>query len=64
MSPSCEHVRPTRTRREFVRDAFCGFGGLALASLLNQEQARSGEANPLAAKPPHFAAKAKSVIFQ
>jgi hypothetical protein len=63
MIPNCPHVRPTRTRREFVRDAFCGFGGVALASLLNQEQARAVEANPLATKPPHFAPKAKAVIF-
>ena len=60
---SCQHVRPTRTRREFVRDAFCGFGGLALASLLNQDQARADAAHPLAARPPHFAPKAKAVIF-
>jgi hypothetical protein len=59
----CQHVHPTRTRREFVRDAFCGFGGLALASLLHGEQARAAAPNPLAARPPHRAAKAKSVIF-
>jgi len=59
----CEHVRPTRNRREFIRDAFCGFGGLALASLVHEEQSRAGTANPLAPKPPHTAAKAKSVIF-
>ncbi|QDU30115.1 hypothetical protein ETAA8_52340 [Anatilimnocola aggregata] len=57
-----EHARPTRTRREFVRDAFCGFGGLALASLVQQEQARAA-GNLLAAKAPHQAAKAKAVIF-
>jgi hypothetical protein len=59
------HSRPTRNRREFVRDAFCGFGGLALASILSEEQARagSGSGNPLAPKPPHLSAKAKSVIF-
>jgi uncharacterized protein DUF1501 len=60
---ACQHVRPTSTRREFVRDAFCGFGGLALASLLAQEQSRAAAPNPLAPKPPHQAAKAKSVIF-
>ena len=32
---SCPHVRPTRTRREFIRDGFCGFGGLALAAMLD-----------------------------
>ena len=56
------HSRPTRNRREFVRDAFCGFGGLALASLLRDEQARAG-ANPLAPRPAHIPAKARSVIF-
>jgi hypothetical protein len=57
------HARPTRTRREFVRDAFCGFGGLALASILQEEQARAGPPDPLAPKSPHLPARAKSVIF-
>lgn len=61
--PRLPHSRPTRTRREFVRDAFCGFGGLALASLLQDEQARAGEVSPLSARAPHFPARAKSVIF-
>jgi hypothetical protein len=60
---SCPHVRPTRTRREFIRDGFCGFGGLALASLFHQEQARAGATDPLAPKPPHLPAKARAVIF-
>jgi hypothetical protein len=55
-----EHVRFTRNRREFLCDAFCGFGALAYTSMLHAESLRS---NPLAAKPPHFEAKAKSVIF-
>src|SRR5947209_6791373 len=65
MSPETPlpHSRPTRTRREFVRDAFCGFGGLALASILQEEQARAGTADPLGPKKPHLPAKAKSVIF-
>src|SRR5436309_6547430 len=58
-----EHVRVTRTRREFVRDAFCGFGSLALASILHQHQARAGAINPLNARPAHQRAKAKAVIF-
>lgn len=57
------HARLTRTRREFVRDAFCGFGALALASLVEKEQARAAVANPLAPKAPHIPAKAKAVIF-
>ena len=46
------HCRPTRTRREFIQDAFCGFGSLALASILHQQQLRAddGLINPLAPK--------------
>lgn len=58
-----EHVRFTRNRREFIRDGFCGFGALALASILQRERVRGANLNPLAAKPPHHDAKAKSVIF-
>ncbi len=56
-----EHIRWTRNRREFVTDAFCGFGSLALAQMLAQAAAK----NPLAPKTPHMPdkAKAKSVIF-
>jgi hypothetical protein len=57
------HSRPTRTRREFLRDACCGFGGLALASLMAEEAACAGASDPLAAKLPHHAAGARSVIF-
>ncbi len=57
------HCKLTRTRREFLTDSFCGFGTLAFAALLEQEQARAATHNPLAPKPPHESAKAKSVIF-
>src|SRR5687768_12011140 len=57
------HSHPTRTRREFVRDAFGGFGGLALASILHREQLRAGVTAPLAPKPAHLPARARSVIF-
>jgi hypothetical protein len=61
-----------RTRREFLWEAGGGFTAVALAGLLGREgflkSARADEApnasiNPLAPKPPHFAPKAKSVIF-
>jgi Protein of unknown function (DUF1501) len=58
-----DHFRITRNRREFLSDAFCGFGGLAFGAMLQQEQSRTSVANPLAPKPPHKPAKAKSVIF-
>jgi hypothetical protein len=50
----------TRNRRDFLTDAFGGFGALALASLF-ADDARGSD--PLAPKKPHFAPKAKSVIF-
>ena len=58
-----EHVRITRNRREFLRDACGGFGGLAFGAMLAQEQARAQSLNPLAPKKLHKPAKAKSVIF-
>jgi hypothetical protein len=59
-----EHFRITRNRREFLTDAFCGFGSLAFAGMMARDRARAatGE-NPLAPKSPHAAPKAKSVIF-
>jgi hypothetical protein len=62
------HLPPIRSRRDFLFRAGGGFGGVALSWLL----ARDGQltaaptpavVNPLAAKPPHHDAKAKSVIF-
>ncbi len=49
------------SRRDLLKSATCGFGGLALAGLL-AEQA-SASKHPLAAKTPHFIPKAKRVIF-
>src|SRR4051812_43690101 len=57
------HSRPTRNRREFLRDGLCGFGSIALASLLHQQQVRAGTINPMSSRPPHLAPRAKSVIF-
>ncbi|HLY74524.1 MAG TPA: DUF1501 domain-containing protein [Planctomycetota bacterium] len=65
MSTELPHSCPTRTRREFIQDAFCGFGSIALASILHQQQLRAddGVINPLSPKPPHLNPRAKSVIF-
>jgi hypothetical protein len=55
------HSCSTSGRRAFLRDAFCGFGSLAFASLL-REEARGD--NPLAPKKPHRPdPKARAVIF-
>src|SRR5260370_37379801 len=64
------HIPLVQSRRDFLFQAGGGFGGLALSWLL----ARDGYAadkpsggkpspNPLAAKPPHFEPRAKSIIF-
>ncbi|HUS07057.1 MAG TPA: DUF1501 domain-containing protein [Bryobacteraceae bacterium] len=58
-----QHFRITRNRREFLSDAFCGFGSLAYTSMLHAEGAKARPLNPLAAKAPNYAPKAKSVIF-
>ena len=60
-----------RTRREFLWQTGGGFGAAAMTSMLSEDgffdtsvnANESAYANPLAAKPPHFAPKAKSVIF-
>ena len=63
-----------RTRREFLWETGAGFTGLGLSAMLAQDgllpnQAMANEGlqsefiNPMAPKLPHFAAKAKAVIF-
>lgn len=62
----------TLSRREMLRTSSGGFGALALAALVGEET-RAAEfntqvqpesvADPLAPRPPHFAPRAKRVIF-
>jgi Protein of unknown function (DUF1501) len=77
MRAAIDRYRPNvtpcgRTRREFLWEVGGGFAGLALIDLLTRGGAFASEVraddptkslNPLAAKPPHFAAKAKHVVF-
>ncbi len=57
------------SRRAFLRQTGSGFGLLALAGLFEQQGLRVQGAetdralHPMAARPPHFPAKAKSVIW-
>src|SRR6266567_4461592 len=69
--PTASATRPT-TRREFLGRAGGGLGLLALASLLEQDGLLAAGAslrqasplpNPLAPKAPHFAPRARRVIF-
>lgn len=72
-SPLPDPRRPRTRRREFLWQAGCGFVGTALAGLLAEDGFLAGQevsadgktawTNPLAPRPPHFAPRAKSVIF-
>ena len=59
----CQHI----TRRAFLRRSGLGLGAMALGSLLTESlfaaEASRGSANPLAPRPPHFAPRAKRVIY-
>ena len=58
-SSHCHRHAPAFSRRDFLRQSAFGFGASALGYLA----ARDAAASPLAPRPPHFAGKAKSVIF-
>lgn len=52
-------------RREMLKRSSIGFGGLALAGLLSDDSRAAApvSARPLAERPPHFAPRAKRIIF-
>ena len=54
---------PRLSRRHLLRRAACGFGLLGLRSLLAEGAPAPNRGHPLAPKPPHFAPRAKRVIF-
>jgi hypothetical protein len=69
MNPEYQYLQGV-TRRHFLHQCHVGLGGVALAMLLGEGAAGnlrvkpgSSPTNPLANRPPHFAAKAKHVIF-
>ena len=51
------------TRRWFLRDCGVGLASVALAQLLQRDGRAAPAANPLAPRAPHFAPKAKRVIY-
>jgi len=52
---------PLTSRREALQKIACGFGFLSAAAMAHQQAAAAQ--NPLAIKQPHFAPRAKRVIF-
>jgi hypothetical protein len=63
------HVLATASRRDFLVQAGCGFGALALHYLLQRDyysvlaDGTQKALNPLSLKPPHHASTAKSIIW-
>src|SRR5689334_3925655 len=55
------HIPIPTTRREFLAKSGAGFGALALSSLLGGSSAKAAESG--SALKPHYAMRAKSVIF-
>ncbi len=64
MNPNLENLQGI-TRRHFLGKSAYGLGAIALASLLktNLSAANNPPSNPLAPHLPHFAARAKRVIY-
>jgi hypothetical protein len=61
---SLDSTRLSLTRREALRRTACGFGHVALLSLLGTPaRTETSSVSPLAPKPPQFPAKAKRVVF-
>ncbi|WZP00224.1 DUF1501 domain-containing protein [Isosphaeraceae bacterium EP7] len=63
---SPDHRLLEQTRRQFFADCGVGLGSIALGSLLNESRGgdiAASHADPLAPRPGHGPAKAKSVIF-
>ncbi len=58
--PGCHQWTPVFTRRDLLRFSCAGFGTLAMAALINKT---SGAAQASATRGPHFAPRAKRVIF-
>src|SRR5690349_5995112 len=56
------YSNPIISRRRMLKTASCGFGFLAFADLCTRA-ALAEAPKPLAAKKPHFQARAKRVIF-
>jgi hypothetical protein len=62
MNPLLQRIQHT-TRRHFLKQTFAGIGGVALGSLINPVKTSASISDPMRPKKPHFAARAKQVIY-
>src|SRR5262245_46572264 len=60
---SCFRFTPVTTRRDMLRLSANSFCLLALADLLRADDTPIDPKNPLSVRKPHFAPKAKRIIF-
>ncbi len=62
-----EEILKLRTRRQLFKDSVTGLGAIALSSLMNEGLSAAAptaeSSDPLATKPPHFAPRAKNIIY-
>jgi len=73
MKPSKTNFNTRLSRRAMLAKAACGFGSVALLSLMQErdyggnlfaaEEKKAGDPGPFAPKKPHFEPKVKNVIF-
>jgi hypothetical protein len=63
LSQTCGRYARPRSRRQFLARAGAGLGAVALADLLCRTAPASTAAAPLAPRAPHFAPRARSVIW-
>ncbi|NOY43440.1 MAG: DUF1501 domain-containing protein [Planctomycetes bacterium] len=56
---NCDSTKPNMSRREWLKLGSCGFGSVALAGMT----ANQSHAGPQTPRMPHFAPKAKRMIF-
>lgn len=61
--PGGDAALPCGSRRAFLRHSANGFGMLALSALAAEASGEPPAGGPLAARAPHFSARAKRVIF-
>ena len=61
MTNSCSFTSGRCDRRQLLRAAACGFGSVALQGMMSGLARAAG--GPLAARAPHFAPRARRVIF-
>jgi hypothetical protein len=62
-----EEILKAQTRRQLFKHSVAGLGTIALASLLNEDLPAAAPTpdsdDPLRPKPPHFAPRAKNIIY-